>query len=115
MAIRADADDLIAFLDSLAKLDPVCMGKLIAARVPCSQALAEHGSVQVAAGGDKGYASVHPGDSAVPPGEYRVGMLGILNGYAGVFDDGPKKGWGPITVVIEQDGRCTSVRKTDNV
>ena len=94
MSIRNDVDDLIAFLDSLAKIDPVAMGALIAARVSCNQALADHPTVQC-------------GDSI-------VGVLGILNGYAGVFDDGPRKGWGPISAVIESDCRCTGFARTKN-
>lgn len=94
MTIRSNTHDLICFLDSLARIDSVAMGKLIAARVPCNRELAEHPTVQT--------------------GSSEVGILGVLNGFAGTFDDGPKKGWGPITAVVEDDGRVTSFRWTDN-
>jgi len=96
--VRADVNDLVAFLDSLAKIDPVAMGNLIAARVECNDALYGHSTVQT--GSNKGIRS--------------VGMLGILNGYAGVFDDGPRKGWGAIMATIDVDGRCTAFHLTPN-
>lgn len=92
MAIRHDAKELVEFLDSLAKIDPVAMGALIAARVPHGPALQDHPTVQV--------------------GDGVVGLLGIMNGYAGVYDDGPKKGFGPITAVVESDGRVSGFHLT---
>lgn len=114
MTIRPDTDDLIAFLNSLTAIDPVAMGELMAARVPCNEAMANHPTVQVVAGGADGNVGKHAGESAVPAGEFRVGFLGILNGYAGAFDEGPRKGWGPISAVVEDDGRVTSFRRTQN-
>jgi len=94
MTIRADTDELIGFLDSLAKVDPVAIGALIAARVPCNDALSDHSTVQT--------------------GDGEVGLLGILNGYAGTLDSGRYKGWGPIAAVIELDGRCTGFVRTNH-
>jgi len=99
--IRPDTDELIAFLDSLAKIDPVTMGKLISARVPCNEGLAKHPTVQC-------------GDYHYQGKVVAVGMLGILNGYAGVFDHGPYKGWGPISAIVEADGRCTGFKRMLN-
>lgn len=112
MSIRNDVDDLVAFLDSLANIDPIAVGALVATRVPCNGELALHPTVQVSAGGSAGRTATNPGESDVPAGEFRVGLLGILNGYAGKFDDGPLCGWGPITAVVEADGRITAFRRT---
>ncbi len=55
---------------------------------PCNEELANHPTVQVWGEG----------------GSYSVAILGILNGLFGVFDDGPKKGFGGITmeVIVEK-------------
>lgn len=97
--IRKDTDDLIAFLDTLAKIDPVAMGKLIAIRVPCNAALAKHDTVQV-----------HKDEKESK--EHTIGLLGILNGYAGKFDEGQFKGWGPIAALVEKDGQVSRFIKT---
>jgi len=91
------ANQLIDSLNEIAKHDPVAMGKLIEARVPCNEALADHPTVQVDA---------HEGSPT-------VGLLGILNGLVGTIDDGPKKGWGLITAVCEDGGSCRLFRRTD--
>lgn len=114
MSIRTDTDDLIHFLNSLAQIDPVAMGRLCATRVPCGRALAEHPTIQASAGGESGYTAVHVGDSDVPAGEFRVGMLGILNGYLGVYDYGKRRGWGPITAVVGDDGSIREFYRTPN-
>jgi uncharacterized membrane protein len=93
VAIRKDTDELIAFLNSLVAIDHYAIAELLATRVPCNEALAAHQSVQVAgAGKDVAY---------IAPGTFRVGILGILNGYCGTIDDGPRKNWGPITAVYD--------------
>lgn len=104
MAIRPDTDDLITFLNSLVEIDRYAMQELIGARVSCNEELANHPSVQVAA---------HP-HPHVPPGQFRVGVLGILNGYAGTYDEGPRAGWGPIQAVYE-DGRLIRFERTEGV
>lgn len=103
MPIRPEVDSLIEFLNSLAKIDPEGMGRLCAARVPCNKAMVDHPTVQVAGQGEFG----------IPEGEYRVGLIGILNGWGGSFDDGPRKGWGAIAAVAESDGRVTAFRRSD--
>lgn len=100
--IRKDVDELIEFLDSLAKLDPVAMGTLVSTRAICNKELADHPTVQT------GQA---PGCGL---GICEVGMLGILNGYGGTFEDGKRKGWGAITAVMEIDGRVTAFKRTAN-
>lgn len=33
------------------------------------------------------------------------GLLGLLNGYFGIYDEGPHKGWGPIMAVYDHDSK----------
>ncbi|AWJ85176.1 hypothetical protein TSH58p_17585 [Azospirillum sp. TSH58] len=101
MTIRPDTDDLIGFLNGLLDHDRYAVQELMGIRVACNEAMANHPTVQVAA---------HP-HPHVPPGQFRTGILGILNGYAGVFDNGPRAGWGPITAVYE-DGRLVRFERT---
>jgi hypothetical protein len=86
MAIKESVSvaEAIAFLNSLLELDRPAVASLIANRVPCNQALADHETVQVRA----------------QHGGYHVGLLGILNGLFGCDDDGI----GPIAAVFDQDG-----------
>lgn len=81
------AQSIVDRLNSALELDRNAIACLIANRVPCNQALAEHPTVQVGA----------------QHGGFNVGMLGILNGLCGVYDDGPKKGWGAIAAEFEDD------------
>lgn len=97
--IRKDTDDLIAYLDSLAKLDPVAIGLLIAIRVPCNAHLAKHSKVQI-------HKAPHD------PNQNTIGLLGILNGYAGKYTEGPFKGFGPIAALVEQSGSVSRFIKT---
>jgi hypothetical protein len=89
MAIREqETDDLIAFLNSLLDIDRPAIQALVAARVPCGADMGAHPTVQV---GRLNEAN-------------EVGILGLLNGFCGVFDTGPRAGWGPILAVF--DGEC---------
>jgi hypothetical protein len=54
------------------------------------------------------------GIGALQDGQGIAGILGILNGYCGTYDDGPRKGWGPISVEVQKDGRVTRVFRTPN-
>ena len=38
------------------------------------------------------------------PSSKTFGILGLLNGFCGIIDKGPKEGWGPITMVTDDDG-----------
>lgn len=88
-------EHVIGILNDLVALDPEAMREIIESRVTCNEALAEHPTVQVGATEEV----------------YRVGMLGILNGIFGTIEGGPKHGYGPITLAIDEEGnlhfRCT--------
>ena len=94
-------DQVVAFLNELLRLDRDAVGKLLAARVPCNQAFADHPTVQVAKRGD---------------GTYDVGILGVLNGLFGVFEAGGPvpEGHGAITLATESDYPMAFIR-TDKV
>jgi len=74
-------DDAIKLLNELLELDRPAVAALIANRVPCNEALADHETVQCSA--------QHNG--------FHVGMLGVLNGLFGTLPNG----WGKITAVFE--------------
>jgi hypothetical protein len=108
MPIRPETDSIIEFLDGVAKLDPAFVGRLLAARVPCNDAIATHPTIQ------SSHPGKHLGDVTTPPDTYVCGFLGLLNGYCGTFDDGPGRGWGPITAILEEDGTVSGFCRTDN-
>jgi hypothetical protein len=98
MAIREqETGALIEFLNGLLEVDRRAITRLVATRVLCGSALGEHPTVQV--GVLKGVG-------------LEVGMLGVLNGFCGVFDEGPKKGWGPIMAIYDGD-QIARFRRTD--
>ena len=76
------AAKIVEYLNTLIEADRPAIAALIANRVPCNQTLADHPTCQV----------------GTQNGGYHVGLLGILNGLCGIYDDGPKKGWGAITL-----------------
>jgi hypothetical protein len=46
--------------------------------------------------------------------KYRCGLLGLLNGYCGIFDDGPHKGCDPIAALVyDEAGVLVCFRRTD--
>ena len=67
-------EEAIALLNSALEADRDAMSALIATRVRCNMALAEHPTIQTGA---------DPGRD----GEFRVGLLGIINGLFGIEDD----------------------------
>lgn len=95
MPIRPEADDLIAFLNEILNTDPDFMQQLVDHRLPCNQLLADHPTLQVGAGM-----------------EHRrvAGVLGLLNGFIGTIDEGPRQGWGAIAAIY-QGGRLTSFER----
>ena len=83
------ADMLIMGLNEIAARDQEAVCRLMLdARVPCNDALADHPSVQVRS---------REGEP------HTLGVLGLLNGLIGTIDEGPKKGWGLITAVVDEN------------
>lgn len=87
-------DQVIEYLNELLELDKPVIAAMVANRIPCNQKFADHPTVQVH--------SQHGG--------YHVGLLGILNGMFEVLDNG----WGPITMVFDDDSNLLHFRRTEN-
>jgi len=77
------AQKIVDMLNGALEMDKAAIAALIANRVPCRAALADHPTIQVA--------KQHEG--------YHVGLLGILNGLCGVFPDDA----GPICAIFQED------------
>jgi dCTP deaminase len=91
-AIHTATDDLIAFLNSIVSIDPYAIAEMMSVLVPCNEMLARHPSIQV----------LSEGVIFIAPGTWRVGLLGLLNGFCGVIDSGINKGSCPITAFYEE-------------
>jgi len=104
------ADVLIERLNALIH-DPEVradIARLIENRVTCSAATLNHETIQ-ATPFEKDKHTV----KGEPPDGW-VGVLGLLNGIVGILPDGPKKGWGYITAVFEDDGSLARFVRTDS-
>ncbi|MDD4402022.1 MAG: hypothetical protein PHI24_09135 [Desulfitobacteriaceae bacterium] len=73
-------DDVIALLNEAIALDPDAMHSLVSARVTCNDALARHSTIQV----------------ALEDREFKVGIIGILNGIFGKNE----RGLGPVAGIF---------------
>lgn len=88
-------DHIIETMNELLVRDPRAISALIETRVYCSEAIADHPTVQVSA--DKGRPT--------------LGLLGILNGLCGTRSDGS----GHIAAEFEDSGRISQfVRLRDD-
>ena len=86
-------DEVIEYLNSLVKADPLAMRALICNRVPCNRELAEHPTCQVGQWQEG----------------FHVGIVGVINGMFGVFgeDEEGHVGWGPVAWVLDEEkGLC---------
>lgn len=91
-------DIAIKLLNELNTLDSEFTSKLVSARFPCNKSVENHQRFQVQAYKDKLVVA---------------GFLGILNGLFGTISEGTKKGWGPITIEIDEDGKVIKFIKTE--
>lgn len=90
------ADILIARLNEAISNEKIRLDveRLLALRLPCSKATAEHPMFQV---GEEGTT---------------LGVLGFLNGLVGTIDSGPRARWGYITAVFEEDHKLVRFERT---
>jgi len=65
-------DDVVELLNDAFTKDPEAMNNLALSRVACNETLADHPTIQVGKFGE----------------DYKVGIIGILNGVFGMADDG---------------------------
>lgn len=105
--IHSATDDLIAFLNSVLERDRFALSELLSVRVPCNDAIADHPTIQCSRGRPDGR------HAYIPPGQTRVGLLGLLNGFCGVLD-APEHlvGSGPISARME-NGVLVAFERTD--
>jgi hypothetical protein len=99
-----NAIDFVAYLNGLIETDGLLIGTLLFQRLgPCSPTLRDHPSVQV---------FVRESDRAG-----FVSLMGIINGYFGVLQYGPRKGWGHILFDFDEDGvlRGTRFQNEQNI
>lgn len=92
------ADEIVARLNKLIESDDVRkdIERLIAQRVPHSDATRDHPTIQV---GGQGF-----------------GVLGLLNGLVAPIEAGPRKGWGRIAGEFDEaDGKLLGFRATEEV
>lgn len=86
---KISVDQVVDYLNELLQIDRCATGALVANRVPCNEAMADHKSVQTL-GVNGGYA---------------VGLLGIINGMFGADENG----YGEISYEFEIDGARTNI------
>ncbi len=85
MAVNeALAREIVRVMNEAAEADPVAIAALCQLRVSCNPELAMHPTIQVGCQHDT----------------FKVGLIGILNGLTGVYDDGPYAGFGPVRAVL---------------
>lgn len=88
-------DEIIELMNELLEIDSQAITELIQKRVVCNEKLANHPTVQVSY--DKKYDN------------YKVGLLGILNGLFGTDEDG----YGAICINV-QDGKILNFARTED-
>lgn len=80
------AQKIVDMLNGVLETDKPAIAALMSNRVPCTETLADHPTIQV----------VEQDDG------FHVGLLGILNGLCGIYPDG----YGPIQLVSKEvDGQ----------
>lgn len=84
VAAAARAESLVTYFNQLLAIDRPAIAAMFANRVPCNKAMADHPTVQVTA----------------QHGGYHVGLIGILNGFCGVREDG----MGPLCLQWKEGG-----------
>ncbi|HEV8702573.1 MAG TPA: hypothetical protein VGV60_14970 [Candidatus Polarisedimenticolia bacterium] len=94
------AQDVVDLLNDASTKDAKAVRALIAARVECNAALGEHPTIQTGKIGGRRLSR------STGVGGYEVGLLGILNGIFGTFDNG----WGCITAICDEHAPDTPIR-----
>lgn len=82
------ANEIVDMLNGTYPFDNSVLNALVYNRVPCSEHLANHRTIQVVTKED---------------GTFEVGILGILNGLCGVNSEG----YGPIVAIKDESGRIS--------
>jgi hypothetical protein len=90
--------DVVAVLNRALAADKDALTHLFTDYTVCNATLASDPTIQCSQNGQ----------------QFRVRPLGILNGIFGIFDDGPKKGYGPIYMVVNDDGSIKEFSLIEN-
>lgn len=90
-----DQSEVIMLLNELLLKDPECIRALVAHRVPCNDAIANHPTIQV-----------HQHKDQKQP---LVGLLGLLNGLFGIREDG----FGAFIMEIDDEGNILKFKATE--
>ena len=99
--IKPEITEMVRFLNELLNYDREAIQELVNIRVNCNDALANHPTVQVM--------------GSIPKKDNKVGLLGILNGYLGIYDDGYRKNWGALSAVFDDEsGELLEFRILEN-
>ena len=91
-------ESVIETLNRFLRTDPKACAAFIETEIPCNKSLADDPSIRVRSKGDN---------------TYRVRLLGVINGILGPIQHGKFAGWGPICVVMEEDGSYSRFAKTE--
>lgn len=90
---------VVDFLNEVHAIDASVLPLMISRRVACNDALGDHPTCQV----------------NVTRHGCEIGLLGLLNGLVGVYEDGPKKDWGCIAAEYNDEHQLTGFRLLENV
>src|SRR5574338_1162649 len=92
------ADEIINRLNTLITHPDICedINRLIEVRVTCSEATADHPTIQVRSGEKPA-----------------IGFLGLLNGIVGAVQEGKLAGHGFIAAEVGDDGKLVRFLRTD--
>ncbi len=106
MAVREDlVDEMVTFMNEMLAHDQEAITALCLSRVQCGKALATHPTVQV----------LVVRDDVSQSTDYSVGLLGLLNGFLGSFDEEPRKGFGALAADMDSNtGDITRFRRLSN-
>ena len=91
--------EVIDFLNSLLNLDKNAVTALFSARTYCNNKIGAHPTVQIQ---EEPFSNILAFDENDNMLHYTVGILGILNGLFGVFEEGSYTGCGPITAIWDE-------------
>lgn len=96
---RAQCDQFVAFMNEIYKLDPEWAAAICNFRPPCNESIAQHKTIQAGISEDHKH--------------YEAGFLGLMNGFFGTYDDGPRARYGAFAATYE-DGRLTGFTTIEN-
>lgn len=88
------ADRVVELMNEMLAADPAATRALLINRVPCNDALCvDHPTIQCGKTADG----------------CDIGLMGVLNGLCGAYDDGPRKGYGGVCFDMEGEGETLRV------